>query len=102
MAPQAFWCATLAICRRRATRDVENCDGASPEIDPEDDSIATHAPAKGILARELDHIARKRIGLHDAKSCEDALSVSAGEAIQIFSRAVADDDRPGHGGRSSL
>ncbi|HEX4041759.1 MAG TPA: hypothetical protein VHY10_08675 [Xanthobacteraceae bacterium] len=91
----------LSVRRRGSAPDVEYADDQRFEIDAKYYPVIADASAESILAGELDDIARKRIGAHDLERREDALLVSGGNALEVFSRAIADGDGPAHGGVGS-
>jgi hypothetical protein len=91
----------LTISRRCPALDVEDAHRERLEIDLKDDPVVSDATAECILAGELHHIARQRIGFHVVERRHDALLISGRDALEISSGAVADGDGPAHGGVGS-
>ena len=91
----------LPVRRRCSALNIDDANRQGLEVDPKDDPVIADASAKGVLTCEFHHIAGERIALHDAERRHDARLVSGGNALETFSRAIADGDGPAHGGVAS-
>lgn len=80
---------------------VEHAHRARGKVDLEDDPPVADAAAEGVLALELHHVARQRIGGHRLKRRLDPPPVALRQALKAFARARGGEDGPRHGAMPS-